>query len=131
MVRNLNLEFLGNDISLNKIKAILSDINIHGVNIFITNNQNNEFRSDFIVKSQDVPSPIIEGKREIVEDLCHSSRSLNIPCSISESDDNSITISIPHLPEEELDGLKPTMCLENQIRFFEIILTRYIKKWLH
>ncbi len=132
MGRNLVIGIIRDGPVLSKISTILSDLNIHGVNIVTKSvNENDPEDSVILLYEGDYASPIISAQTDLSMDLCHVARSSKIPCKFIEGSSRRPKIYLPHLPEENLDGDKPTMCLENQIKFLELVLTRYIKNWFY
>lgn len=132
MGRNLVIGITGQDPVLLKIANLLSGLNIHGVDIIIRYaNERDSDDSVILLYGGDNFSPVISGKDNIIQDLCHVARSSKIPCKFTKDFSEKLKIYLPHLPEEDLDGEKPTMCLENQVKFLELVLTRYIKKWFY
>jgi len=124
MVRTISLCYSENDETPKKLIRILDGIVIRGYKIEAKNN----FSHNCIeISSGNVNAPTIESLDELARDLCHSARSQSIPCTYQSTvKTEKIKLIIPKLPEFDLDGNNPTMCLELEIKFLETIISRLI-----
>ena len=124
MVRIINLSSSGNDDTANKLLKILDGISIKGFKITVNGNA---YDICIEILSGNVRAPTIETSEALGSDLCHSARSQLIPCIFNPVNDvDKIKVTVPTLPEFDLSGNGPTMCLEMEIKFLETLISRII-----